>query len=86
MGRHPLAAELEARGIARAIAEQVLDEAGSDEAATAIALAQGRLRRLIHLPLEMQAARLYRFLAGRGFSEEVAEQAVRNVLPPEGWD
>jgi regulatory protein len=85
-GRLALMAELEAKGVAREIAEEVLGETYEDEAGAATALAERRLRGLLDLPLETQAARLYRFLAGRGFSEEAAEQAVSAVLPPAGWD
>lgn len=86
LGRDLLLVELEARGIDASAAARALDDVGYDEGAAAAELASRRLARLTSLPLPEQARKLFAFLAGRGFSQEVAEAAVRQVLPPEGWD
>lgn len=85
-GRAPAAivAELAARGVAPEAAAAALE--GLDAEAAALEAAAARARRLAHLPLSEQAARLHAHLLRRGFEPEVAEAAVRRVLPPEGWD
>jgi regulatory protein len=79
-------AELEARGVDREIAEGALTRAGLDDAARARELAAQWVRRVARLPLPRQASRLQAMLLRRGFAPEVTEEAVRSVLPPEGWD
>jgi regulatory protein len=81
-----LSRELEAQGVARATAEAAVAETTRDEVARAAELARRHLRRVAELPLPKQAARLGAMLSRRGYDEEAIEQAVRSVLPPEGWD
>ena len=85
-GAAALIAELGARGVDRVVAERALEEAGADERSAAVALALTQLRRVASLPLRTQASRLTSALARRGYSPEVVRDAVRAVLPPEGWD
>lgn len=81
-----LVAELVEKGIARSVAEEAVAEAGIDEEAQARALAGRFLSKVTHKPLEKQAEAILGRLLRRGFSHEVARDAVRSVLPPEGWD
>lgn len=81
-----LIAELEAKGVAPAIAGQAVEEAGIDEDAAAIGLATEIVTRLAGVPLDRQTARIQSALARRGYSEQAIETALRAVLPPEGWD
>jgi regulatory protein len=85
-GGAALIAELGARGVDRAVAERALESVGADELDSATALAMEQIRRVGSLPLRTQAARLTGALARRGYSPEVVREAVRAVLPPEGWD
>jgi regulatory protein len=81
-----LMAELAEKGIGRALAEAALAEAGIDEVAQATELAARFLPKVGHKPLDRQAEALMGRLLRRGFSHEVAADAVRAVLPPAGWD
>ena len=87
-GRSPalLVRELEERGVARGVAEAAVAAENMDEVAQARTLAGRWLGRVAGLPLERQALRLAGMLGRRGFEAEVVEEAVRSVLPPEGWD
>ena len=87
-GKGPMALldELYDKGIDRVTAEEALMAAGVDEAAQAREVAAGLARRVARYPLETQADKLYSMLARRGFSPEAVKDAVRSVLPPEGWD
>jgi regulatory protein len=78
--------ELRGKGVDPAVAEAALARAGVDEGAQATELAARYVRRVATKPLRDQAARIQQMLARRGYSYEVAEAAVRAVLPPEGWD
>lgn len=78
--------ELELRGVDREVAEQAVAEAAVDEEARAKEVAARLVNRVVHLPLEKQASRLMGALLRRGYSDEAAEEGVRAVLPPEGWD
>jgi regulatory protein len=86
LGAEALIAGLEVRGIRREITEQALAELGFDDRQQAIQLAAGLFHKVAERPLAEQGPRLMQMLTGRGFSEEVAEEAARSVLPPEGWD
>jgi regulatory protein len=86
LGPDRLRIELKAKGIAREVIDAALAECGTDHLAKARELAAQQIRKVVHLPLPRQAARLQGFLARRGFSAEVVDSAVRAVLPPEGWD
>ena len=81
-----LVAELLEKGVDRTIAEQAIADAGIDEEAQARDLAGRFLSKVAHKPLEKQAEAILGRLLRRGFSHEVARDAVRSVLPPEGWD
>lgn len=85
-GPQVLVAELEAKGVDRAIIDDVVAEALPDEATRAQEVAAELLPRWSRLSLEKQGARLSAALARKGFSEEAVEAGVRAVLPPEGWD
>jgi regulatory protein len=81
-----LRAELARKGVPREVADQALADVGLDEDSAALALAAGWLRRVVNRPLAEQAQRIRQMLVRRGYSHEVAEEATRAVLPPEGWD
>jgi regulatory protein len=84
--RDALRRELEAKGVDAEIAEQALASSALEDLAQARALAAAAIGRMSGLPLEVQARRLRGRLLGRGFEPEVVTEAVRAVLPPEGWD
>ena len=81
-----LIAELGEKGIDRALAEEALGTAAIDEVAQATELAARFVGKVANKPLERQAEALMGRLLRRGFAHEVAAEAVRAVLPPEGWD
>lgn len=81
-----LVAELRAKGVSRAVADAAAAAAGMDETAHVIEVAGGLLRKVIRLPTPEQALRLKAMLQRRGFSHELAEEGVRAVMPPGGWD
>lgn len=85
-GREILIHELEAKGVARDVALAAWEEVRPDEAIRARELATKHLRRVSRKPPLQQAAAIHAFLLRRGFSPDVAEEAARAVLPPEGWD
>ena len=85
-GPEVLRTELLAKGVDGLVVEEALAEALPDEAARAMEVAASLVGRIGGLPLPKQAARLTAALGRRGFSEEAVEEAVRAVLPPEGWD
>jgi regulatory protein len=85
-GAEALRAGLAARGVDIDIADRVLEKVAAGEQDRADLIASRYLPRVIERPLPAQAAALLRTLMGRGFSLDVAQQAVRSVLPPEGWD
>jgi regulatory protein len=81
-----LLAELEAKGVARSIAEAALLSAGVDDEAQARLVAERALPRLAPHAPEVQGRRLHHLLLRRGFDPAVAEGVVRALLPPKGWD
>lgn len=81
-----LISELIGKGIDRDLAEKTVADAGIDEEIQARELAARFVSKVAHKPLEKQAEALLGRLLRRGFSHEVARDAVRAVLPPEGWD
>jgi regulatory protein len=81
-----LVAELVEKGIDRSMAEEAVAEAGIDEEVQARELAARLLPKVSSKPLDRQAEALLGRLMRRGFPLEVAKDAVRSVLPPEGWD
>lgn len=86
LGPHALRAELETKGVDAETAGAAVAGVEDDETRIATEVAVKALKRLADRPLEQQAARLRQALARKGFSEEAAREAVRAVLPPEGWD
>jgi regulatory protein len=85
-GSRALAAELAAKGVSRDVSEQAMADAQLDETKVATELAARFLRRVADRPLRDQASRIMRMLVSRGFPYDVAEEATKAVLPPEGWD
>jgi len=81
-----LVRELTAKGVDRAVAEETVAEAGLDEVARATELAASWIRRVARHPLPIQAQRLQQMLDRKGYGWDVTEEAVKAVLPPEGWD
>lgn len=81
-----LISELVEKGVDRATAEAAVADAGIDEHIQATELAGRFLSKVSHKPLEKQAEAILGRLLRRGFSHDVARDAVRSVLPPEGWD
>lgn len=79
--------QLLAKGIARAVADRVLDEnvSARDMQDTAVALARKRLareRKPHRRPAtDMERERLYQYLLRRGFSSDIARQTVRSLFP-----
>ena len=86
IGSRRLRAELEAKGVAPEQIEEALKLEADSELARATGLAAKRLSKLAGLPLIQQSSRLFTWLVGRGFENDVAEAATKAVLPPEGWD
>lgn len=78
--------ELIDRGVEREVAQEAVAASGVDDEARARALAAAMVGKVSRLPLEKQAARLQQLLLRRGYDASVAVEAVRAVLPPEGWD
>jgi regulatory protein len=88
LSRRALAHELRTRGVSDDDAAPALETvAADDEHAAARALAERRLRSMRGLPVEVQRRRLAGMLARKGYSAEVAMQAVRDTVrqaPPAG--
>jgi regulatory protein len=85
-GPRVLVAELQRKGIDRSTAEAALATSGIEEVDTATAQAERLLHKVIRFPLKDQASKLQQMLMRRGFSWEAVEEAVKAVLPPDGWD
>ena len=81
-----LVSELVGKGVDRTVAEEAVAAAGIDEELQARELAGRFLTKVASKPLEKQAEAILGRLLRRGFSHEVARDAVRSVMPPEGWD
>jgi regulatory protein len=86
VGRASLVWGLVDKGVEREVAESALDELAADEQARATEAAAVLIRRVARKPLAQQGPALWTMLLRRGFSEDVAEAAVKEVLPPDGWD
>ena len=84
--RQALRRELEGKGVNGEIVEQALAACAPDDLAQARALATAAVGCMSGLPLEVQARRLRGRLLSRGFESEIVAEAVRDALPPEGWD
>lgn len=85
-GKRAVLAELSAKGVAREDAETAWGEVAPDEHSQAVKLATAYVRRVASKPLAEQARRIGDMLARKGFDRDVAAGALREVLPPEGWD
>lgn len=85
-GRRALEAELRAKGVSGEDMSPALDSLAPAELDTATGLATRHLHRVARRPLRDQAAAISQMLMRRGFERDVAEEATRAVLPPEGWD
>ena len=81
-----LAGELRTKGVAEDTIQEALEAARRDEVTAATERAAMWLGRVADRPLYEQAARIREMLLRRGFSHEAADEAVKAVLPPEGWD
>ena len=93
VGRQRIAGELRQRGVARDTVRETLAASASPEAAaleqaTATALAQRKWQSLTRAePNERQRRlKLYRFLAGRGYSSEVCRTALAALNQPDPED
>jgi regulatory protein len=81
-----LADELRRKGVAEDTIQEALEAARRDEVGAAVERAGLWAPRVAGRPLFEQAARIREMLLRRGFSHDAAEEAVKAVLPPEGWD
>jgi regulatory protein len=80
-GRRLVARRLTSAGVGRSIVDQVLEEvAPDDESERALALAEGRARRLASLSPDTAFSRLSGFLARRGYPPDVSRWAARRAL------
>ncbi|MEW6047436.1 MAG: RecX family transcriptional regulator [Bacillota bacterium] len=84
-GRQELVARIESRGVDREVAVEAVEEGypQEEEQRKATELARRHVRSLEPLPSEQKVARLYRYLARRGFEDEVVRHALCAVLGPE---
>ena len=78
--------ELRTKGVAEDTIQEALVSARRDELAAAVERAGMWVARVAGRPLYEQAARIQEMLLRRGFSHDAAQEAVKAVLPPEGWD
>lgn len=86
LGRQAMLEMLGTKGLNREAAESALESSGYDEGRAAEEFARASLKRLSGLSPVKQAAKLNRMLASRGFEGETSQEAIRAILPPEGWD
>ncbi|MDH6121744.1 regulatory protein [Kitasatospora sp. GAS204A] len=85
LARRALAQELRTRGVAGALVEEAVAQLDPDEeAATARALVERKLRTTAGLERQARMRRLVGLLARRGYSEGLAFRVVREVLDAEG--
>lgn len=80
-GARILRQELRQRGVPEKITDAVLEASLLDETDLAYRAGQKRLRRLRHLPWQEFRQKMGAYLARRGFSYDVASEAVRRL-----WD
>lgn len=85
-GREALLHELASKGIDPETAEAAWAQVAPDEIARAIEIASKHLPKVARRSPLQQAVAIHGLLLRRGFPQEVAEEAARAVLPPEGWD
>ncbi|MFF7637885.1 recombination regulator RecX [Kitasatospora sp. NPDC008050] len=85
LARRALAQELRTRGVAGALVEEAVAQLDPDEeAATARALVERKLRATTGLERQARLRRLVGMLARRGYSEGLAFRVVREALDAEG--
>lgn len=85
LGRRAGMASLRGKGVDRALAEQVTEEAQpGDEEARALEVARARVGRLRGLDPPVARRRLLGFLLRRGYDGQAARSAARRVLEEEG--
>jgi len=81
LSRRVLAQELNAKGIDRAIAEEVLAGISpEDEYEAALAVAVKKARSLTNQPRDVQMRRIFDLLARKGFSSAISAQIIKKVL------
>jgi len=85
-GSRVLRFELSGKGIDGPAAESALAEVQAIELQAATRLAERHLRKVMAKPLAHQAGSIRQMLIRRGFEGEIADEATKAVLPPEGWD
>lgn len=82
-GRYAVRAGLMQKGVDRGLIDQVVEASSTDEEARALALAQGRAKRLSKLDKAVAYQRLVGFLVRRGYPAGTAYQAARTALAVE---
>lgn len=84
-GRRALLAEMESRGIAPEVGAGELEQhyPPAREQELAVELARRHAPSLKNLPMEQKVARLFGYLARRGFDEEAVRRAIVAALGPE---
>jgi regulatory protein len=84
VSRRRIGQELQRRGVARAVAddavEETLADVGLDEETAALAIARRRVRALRTLDVRKQRQRLYAFLARRGYEVAIIARVVAAVV------
>ena len=75
-GRHRVARELEARGIARDLVQQALAALGPDDEAAAIQAILAR-KRWPAAPTREERRRMFQHLLRRGFAADAIQKALR---------
>lgn len=84
LSRRRIQQELTKRGVARALAdeaiEEVFDEEGVDEEESIERVARKKLRTLTNVDDATRKRRLYGFLARRGYDNEEIQRVLRDVL------
>lgn len=87
-GARLLRGELQARGIPAELIDRALAErlAGHDPVNDAVRALRPWLARSRKLEPRERRRKFWEFLARRGFSSDVIEEAARRVGPGEGWD
>lgn len=81
LSRRVLAQELSAKGIDRAIAEEVLAEiSADDEYEAALTVAAKKARSVINLPRGVQVRRIFDLLARKGFSSSISARIIKDVI------
>lgn len=81
LSRRVLAQELNAKGIDKAIAQEVLAAISpDDEYEAALSVAEKKARSLTNYPRDIQLRRIFDLLARKGFSSSISTQVIKKVL------